>query len=450
MVKADRAKRNAERAKRTDKTTYGRWDDKLDELNPSIVKYLKERKARQVKDSSLLGLRKTLVRLDNFCSIDTITKDDLIDYLGNMRSLVKPKKNAPPSDPKPLSETSIHGHSNIIKTYFQNVGKTELVEWIKLKKPSENLSPDDILTTDEINALLEAADGEYWKALISFLWDAGCRISEAMSLRWRDLIFTVDGIKTTIPNHKTGGSRPIILPVCKNYMMNLKTFSGGRPDDFIFNKDYRFMARHILTIKERAALTCPSMIHKKVNFHMFRHASATESVRRNIRMVTLKHKYGWSEKSTVYNRYLHLSDTDHNEEIMRIAGKEGTSRVPVTNIKEEEIVSLTTTADLVFELERKMNEKDNEIVQIKEKQEQITRTEEEQEKRWAEFESKLQADPKLRYDEDFVASMAADSLRGSKMSFQKDEEETQEKSNDQRIKELEDMVRLLMKEKMAD
>jgi integrase len=206
MVKADRAERKAERAKRTDKTTYGRWDDKLDKINPLIVKCLKEHKARQVKDSSLLGLRKSLVRLDNFCPIGKITKDDLINYLGNMTSRFKNKIN------EPLSETSIHNHSNIIKTYFQSVGKPELVEWIKLKKPLEKLSPDDILTTEEINALLESADGEYWKALLSFLWDAGCRISEAMSLHWRDLIFTVDGIKTSIPNHKTGGSRPIILP----------------------------------------------------------------------------------------------------------------------------------------------------------------------------------------------------------------------------------------------
>ncbi len=51
---------------------------------------------------------------------------------------------------------------------------------------------------------------------------------------------------------------------------------------------------------------------------------------------------------------------------MRIAGKEGTSRVTVTNIKEEEIVSLTTTADLVFELERKMNEKESELADIRE------------------------------------------------------------------------------------
>ena len=451
MVKVDKAKRKADRTKRTDKTTYGRWDDKLDEINPLIVKCLREHKARQVKDSSLLGLRKTLVRLDNFCPIDKITKDDLVNYLGNMTSLAKNKANEPDKDPIPLSETTIHNHSNIIKTYFQSVGKPELVSWITLKKPAEKLKPDDILTTEEINALLEAADGGYWKALLSFLWDAGCRISEAMSLRWRDLTFTVDGIKTSIPNHKTGGSRPVILPVCKNYMMNLKTFSNGKPDDIIFNKDYRYMARHILKIKDRAAVVCPSLTNKKVSFHMFRHASATESVRRNIRIATLKRKYGWSDKSTVYNRYVHLSDTDHDEEILRIAGKESTPRVPIVNIQEDKLVSIIETADMVFELERKMGEKDKELTEIKDKQEQITKTEEDQEKRMAEYERQLQANPKLRNDEDFVAKMIEESLRGSKMVMV--DEETQanldreEKPMKQRVMELEKMVEQLLKER---
>ena len=457
MVKADRtktivdrAKRKADREIRTDKTTYGKWDDKLDELNPLIIKCLKEHKARQVKDSSLLGLRKTLVRLDNFCSIDKITKDDLVNYLSTMKSLVKPKKNKPPSD-KPLSETTILNHSNIIKTYFQSVGKHELVEWIKLKKPSEYLKPEDILTTEEINALLESADGEYWKALLSFLWDAGCRISEAMSLRWRDLKYTSDGIKVSIPNHKTGGSRPVILPVCKNYIMNLKTFSGGNPNDIIFHKDYRFMARHILEIKERAVAVCPSLTHKKVSFHMFRHASATESVRRNIRMVTLKHKYGWSEKSTVYNRYLHLSDTDHDVEILRIAGKESTSRVPVTNIQEDKLVSIIETAESVFELERKMDEKDKELASIKETQEQFARTEEEHEKRLNEYTKQLTDNPKLRDDEAFVAKMLKDTLKGTKLTLMDEEETPQEEETNQsqeelqlRVKELEKMMNQLL------
>lgn len=450
MVKVDKAKRKADRTKRTDKTTYGRWDDKLDEINPLIVKCLREHKARQVKDSSLLGLRKTLVRLDNFCPIEKITKDDLVNYLGNMTYIVKKKANEPENEPIPLSETSIHNHSNIIKTYFQNVGKPDLVEWIKLKKPSEKLKPDDILTTQEINALLDVADGEYWKALLSFLWDAGCRISEAMSLRWRDLTFTVDGIKTSIPNHKTGGSRPVILPVCKNYMMNLKTFSNGKPDDIIFNKDYRYMARHVIKIKDRAAMVCPSLTNKKVSFHMFRHASATESVRRNIRIATLKRKYGWSDKSTVYNRYVHLSDTDHDEEILRIAGKESTPRVPIVNIQEDKLVSLIETADIVFELERKMGEKDKELTEIKDKQEQFAKTEEEQEKRLLEYEKQLQANPKLREDEAFVAKMLKDSLIGTKLTLvDEEEEETQEEDTNQeelqlRVKELEKMMKQLL------
>ena len=432
-----------DRITRTDKTSYGRWNDNIKELNPLIAKWLNEQKARNVRESSLLGYKKTLVRLDKFCSVDKITKDDLVNYLGNMNTKTK--------IPRPVSDSTIFNHSIMIKMFFKSIGKPELVEWLEIKKPSEQLKADDILTTEEINAMLEAANSEYWKALISFLFDSGARISEAMSLRWRDLTFTVDGIKTSIPNIKIrAASRPVILPVCMNYMKNLKTFSGGKPDDIIFNKDYRFMARHIHKIKERAAVACPSLTYKKVGFHMFRHASATESVRRNIRISTLKHKYGWSEKSNVYNRYVHLSETDHLEEIMRIAGKEGTSRVPLTNIKEDELVSITTTADLVFELERKMAEKDSELALIRERQDQIRITEEDHEKQLAGFAERLQADHNLRFDDDFVASMAAYSLTGSKMTFQKEEEVVQEKSYEQRFKDLEKKMELLMKEKMAN
>ena len=46
--------------------------------------------------------------------------------------------------------------------------------------------------------------------------------------------------------------------------------------------------------------------------------------------------------------------------------------------------------------------------------------------------------------------MEVDSLRGSKMRFQKEEEETQEKSYEQRFKDLERKMEILMKEKMAN
>jgi len=45
--------------------------------------------------------------------------------------------------------------------------------------------------------------------------------------------------------------------------------------------------------------------------------------------------------------------------------------------------------------------------------------------------------------------MTQASLRGSKMSFQKEDGETQEKSNEQWIKELGNRIKLLMKDKVA-
>lgn len=150
-----------DRITRTDKTSYGRWNDNIKELNPLIARWLNEQKARNVRESSLLGYKKT--------------------------------------------------HSIMIKMFFKSIGKPELIDWLEIKKSSEQLKADDILTTEEINAMLEAANSEYWKALISFLFDSGARISEAMSLRWRDLTFTVDGIKTSIPNIKIrAASRPVI------------------------------------------------------------------------------------------------------------------------------------------------------------------------------------------------------------------------------------------------
>jgi len=61
--------------------------------------------------------------------------------------------------------------------------------------------------------------------------------------------------------------------------------------------------------------------------------------------------------------------------------------------------------------------------------------------------NRLQADHKLRFDEDFVASMAQDALRGSKKTFQK--EETQKKSYEQRRMDLEKKIELLMKGQKA-
>ncbi len=106
---------------------------------------------------------------------------------------------------------------------------------------------------------------------------------------------------------------------------------------------------------------------------------------------------------------------------------------------------------MVFELERKMGEKDKELTEIKDRQEQFAKTEEEQEKRLAEYAKQLKDNPKLGEDEAFVAEMIKDSIKGSKM-YMVDKEtqanlDREEKPMKQRVMELEKLVELLLKEK---
>ncbi len=55
-----------------------------------------------------------------------------------------------------------------------------------------------------------------------------------------------------------------------------------------------------------------------------------------------------------------------------------------------------------------MGEKDKDLTEIKDKQEQFAKAEEEQEKRLADYAKQLQANPELREDEAFVAEMIKD------------------------------------------
>jgi len=89
----------------------------------SIQKFLDEQKAKGLKDTSIKTYSKALVRINAFKSMDEITKDDYVLYFrlfgcsGNTRM----------------------SHSIIIKRFFTDIGKEDVVSWIKPKRPHETI-----------------------------------------------------------------------------------------------------------------------------------------------------------------------------------------------------------------------------------------------------------------------------------------------------------------------
>ncbi|MCX9086816.1 MAG: tyrosine-type recombinase/integrase [Candidatus Methanoperedens sp.] len=302
-----------------------------------LSKYLEMKEAQGIEKESHRTYSYVLGYLNKWKELEQITKDDLVSYFNKKEWKVK-------------ADSTKNLHIIIIKAYFKDTGKPEVVDWIKRKQLRETISPEQTLTPDDINTLLEVADNTYDKALIAFLFDAGCRISEAQRIKWKDLQDTTDGIIVSIPTKKTGaGYRKVILPFASQYLKNLKIYSYGKDNDFIFHLGYRSHAGRIQKIREESGIQKPFTCHK------LRHAAATELVLQGVQEGIIKKKMGWSPSSPMIARYTHPNDDSVIQATLKLNGKERDARKP-TNITQPEKLSITDAAGHLFKLEEENSE----------------------------------------------------------------------------------------------
>jgi len=318
----------------------------------SIDSYLKFKQAQGIADNSKANYAKILNKLNKFKKVEDITKDDIIEYINQVE----------------LKDSTKTAHIAVIKNFFTECGKPELVDWMKIKKTQETLKSDDILTPEDINKLLETCNNHYDKALIAFLYESGCRISEAQRLKWKDLQDTTEGIIISVPTKKTSaGFRKMILPFASQYLRNLQIYSYGKPDNFIFNLAYRTHSERIQKIKKEAGITKPFTAHK------LRHAQATQLVKDGVQEAIIRKKLGWTPSSSMITRYQHLSDDSVIDATLEVYGIDSKKPKKPVNIKQPEKLSLTEATGRLFELEEAnlaMDVEANELRQLAHSQDQ--------------------------------------------------------------------------------
>lgn len=268
----------------------------------TITKFLEQKKASGLSKSTIKSYKMILGALDTFKPIDTIEKDDLVKFFNR----------------KFGSDATKFLYAVSIKTFFKEIGKPEIASWLKAKRPKETLTSDDILTSDEVQAMIDCTDSHYWKSLIAVLYESGARISEVLSLRWKDIVLgkytmkdhdgierTIEAFQVNIPTQKTAaGFRKMILPDSTSYLLNLKEIVESKPDNHIFYFSYKCNYDTLGEIGRRAKLS------KHVHPHLFRHSRATAEIQKGSSEPVLRKMLGWSSASTVPSRYIHLSDSD--------------------------------------------------------------------------------------------------------------------------------------------
>ncbi len=228
-----------------------------------------------------------------------------------------------------LTETTKGDYQVLLKRFMKWVNDgdyPESVEWINTTNKAENGKlPEDMLTEEDIEELIDHAMNPRDRALISVLWETGARIGELIDLTIGSLEDHKHGYKIIVDG-KTGSRRlPLIesVPYIQAWLqshpdrgnreaplwVNIGTRNKGQP------MRYGAIRKILKDIKKRTDL------EKPVNPHIFRHSRATYLANR-FTEAQLCEWFGWVQGSDVPAKYVHLSGRDIDSSYARLHGIE--------------------------------------------------------------------------------------------------------------------------------
>jgi len=200
-----------------------------------------------------------------------------------------------------------------------------IVSWITThvrRKDKKRLDRNDLLTPEDVQALLGIARGPRDKALISMLWETGCRVAEIGNLQIKNVTRTEHGFLLDV-NGKTGRRSPMVIssaPYLTAWLNNhpfkndteaplwVHTYFATTPKPLTYDRIRFLLANYF----ERAG------IKKPANPHAFRHARATWLLSNGIMNESqCKRFLGWTPESDMLATYSHLIDQDANNAILK-------------------------------------------------------------------------------------------------------------------------------------
>jgi site-specific recombinase XerD len=229
---------------------------------------------------------------------------------------------------KEYSDWTKHDYKVILKKFYKWLNGDEeypeKVRWMKttFKKINQKL-PEDLLTSEDVEKMINAAGNLRDKALISLLYESGCRISEILTMRIKHATFDEYGAKILV-NGKTGmrqirviSSVPYLAswldihPLRDNHDAPVWIAIGTRNrNEIITYQNARMML---------ASLAKKIGLKKKANPHIFRHSRATY-LANHFTEAQMNQYFGWKQGSDMPSTYVHMSGRDIDGAVLKLHG----------------------------------------------------------------------------------------------------------------------------------
>ncbi len=263
--------------------------------------------------SYIFWLRKALDVVDR--RIDTWDKRDVRKVINRYQIECNEGK---------ISENSLREVKKTLKKFFKWLEKVELVNWFSLGNVNSNVSPQDLITEEEFQKMMNACMNSRDRAMLSLLYESGARIGEVRSMRVKDVSFDEYGAIVWLPKSKTVRRKLRVVysarylsewlsdhPLKDEAEAPLWIKLTGR--NAMKAMAYDDMRMQIKKIAKRAG------IKKRIYPHLFRHTRATRLLAKVPESIGAKYM-GWVNGSKMVGVYVHLASEDVDEAILRMHG----------------------------------------------------------------------------------------------------------------------------------
>jgi len=282
----------------------------LPENFKTFRKHIKRLQDEEKKHRTIIIHLMILIRFSKWLEkpYEAVTEDDFNDYLDTMEA---------------LKNSTLKLHKVVIRVFIGKINP-KLAGCIKTKNiQHSSITPDQLLTDEEIDCLIRHAPTARDKALIACLTDSGARKGELLSTTISDAKFDEYGCLLWLREGKTG-PRPARLIFASSYLRQWLEIHPRKedPDAPIFcsfREPYNLISRSGL-YQQIAIIGKTAGIKKRINPHSFRHARATDLAKKLKSEQKLKAVLGWKANSQMANIYIHLSANDINAAMLEASG----------------------------------------------------------------------------------------------------------------------------------
>lgn len=252
--------------------------------NQALQKMQDDIRLRNLSDSTYKNYSRNVKKFLMFCNrpIEELDETDVRRFLEN---LIVEKKLAP---------RSVNQHSAAIRFFFA-VGLNRHMNYLQIPLMKVPKDLPDILSREEIYALINVCENAKHKALLLLAYGSGLRSGEIVSLKVKDIdskkmrIF-VKGGKSKRDHYAIMSQQALVA--LRDYW---RIYRPNSPDDYLFPdmKNIGHLTRAALAL---AFDNCSKKIGvtKKVSPHSLRHAFATHMLEDGVDIFKIKELLGHS------------------------------------------------------------------------------------------------------------------------------------------------------------